>query len=183
MRRARQVIAAVALVGCCAAAAGAGTWSAFSDTTASQANDFAAGTVHLTDNDAGAALVTLSGAMPGESSTGCILVTYGGSLDADVRLYATVSGPLAPYLTVTVTRGTDPTPSFGSCASFVADTGDLFEGALSSYPVSFGAGIADPDVWSSGESHSYRMRIELADNPAAEGLSATATFTWEARNR
>ena len=183
MTRARRALGAVMLVGCCAAVAGAGTWSAFSGTTASEGNSYAAGTVLLSDNDAGTALLSLTNAMPGVSDAGCILVTYGGSLDADVRLYATVSGPLSPYLALTVTRGTDSAPSFGSCDSFTPEAGDLFAGPLSSYPTSFGSGVADPDVWSTGESHSYRLRVELADNPAAEALTATAAFTWEARNR
>ncbi|MEX2196212.1 MAG: hypothetical protein WD844_13080 [Thermoleophilaceae bacterium] len=183
MTRVQRRLAAVALVGCCAAVAGAGTWSAFSDTTANESNGYAAGTVLLSDNDAGTALLSLSGAMPGASSTGCILVTYGGSLDADVRLYASVSGALAPHLVLTVTRGTDAAPSFDSCASFSPEPGDLFDGPLSSYPGTYGTGIADPEAWSTGESHSYRVRAELADDPAAENLTATATFTWEARNR
>lgn len=141
MRRASKALLSLVGVGCVAAVAGAGTWSAFSSTTASTGDSFAAGTVQLSDNDAGSALLSLSSAMPGASSTGCVLVTYGGTLDADLRLYASVTGDLAPYLTLTVTRGTDSAPSFSSCAAFTPDAtnyvgagpGVVYSGPLSGY--------------------------------------------------
>lgn len=191
----RRVLLALIVLGAMAAAAGAATWSAFSSTTGSSGNSFSAGTVLLTDNDAGAAMLTLSLARPGDSDTGCILVTYGGSLSANVRLYATVGGTLAPYLQVTITRGSDAAPSFDSCASFTPDATDflglgpgiVFSGTLSALPGSFGAGLLDPtaglaETWTTGESHSYRIRVELLNDPAAENKSATATFNWEAGN-
>ena len=126
----------------------------------------------------------------------CIKVTMSGSRDSTVRLYASVSGSLAPYVNVTVTRGTDASPSFSSCASFSADATDylgsgagvVYSGLLSAYPASYASGIVDPkaatpETWSQNESHSYRFAITLANNAAAQGLSASATFTWEARNQ
>jgi hypothetical protein len=110
-------------------------------------------------------------------------------------LYATVSGALAPYLTLTVTRGTDSAPSFSSCANFTADATDyigqgagvVYQGSLSGYPTDYASGIVDPkpatpETWTTGEAHSYRFNISLDNNLAAQGLSATAAFTWEARN-
>jgi predicted ribosomally synthesized peptide with SipW-like signal peptide len=195
MRRASKALLALVGVGCVAAGAGTGTWSAFSSTTGGTGNTFAAGTVALSDNDAGSALLSLSSAMPGASSTGCVHVTYGGTLDSGVRLYASVTGDLAPYLTLTVTRGTDSAPSFSSCASFTPDAtnyigagpGVVYSGPLSGYPTSYGAGLVDPtsgapETWASSESHTYKLRIELGSDSAAEARSSTATFTWEARN-
>jgi hypothetical protein len=171
------------------------SYSAFSRSTANPGNSFAAGTVTVSDNDAGAAMLSLSSAQPGNSDTSCIRVLYSGSLDATIRLYATVSGSLAPYLALTVTRGTDASPAFDSCSSFTADTtnylgsgaGVIFSGLLSAFPTSYSAGIVDPlsgapETWTTSEVHSYRVTISLNNDPAAQGLSATASFVWEARN-
>jgi len=172
------------------------TFSTFSNTTSNSNDSFATGTVTLTDNDAGAAMLSLASAKPGNASTGCIKVTYTGSLDSTVRLYGTVSGSLAPCLQLTVTRGTDSAPSFASCTNFTADAtnyigagaGVIYSGVLSGYPVSYGAGVVDPTsgapaTWSTNAAHSYKFVVSLVNNPSAQGLSSTATFTWEARNQ
>ena len=187
----RRVLLSLLVVGVAGAVAVVGTWSAFSATTGNAGNSFSAGTVHLTDNDAGAAMLSLSNARPGDATTGCILVTYGGTLDADVRLHGAISGDLAPYLNLTVTRGTDSAPSFSSCTGFTADStnyigagpGVIYSGPLSGYPAGWDAGTADPDTtWTAGESRSYRLRVELANDENAEAKTASATFRWEARN-
>jgi hypothetical protein len=177
------------------AAATTVSYSAFSQSTASPGNSFAAGTVAVSDNDVGAAMLSLSSAQPGNSDTSCIRVLYSGSLDATLGLYATVSGSLASYLTLTVTRGTDASPSFDSCNSFTADTTDylgsgsgvIYSGLLSAFPTSYSAGIVDPlaatpETWTTSETHSYRFTVTLNNDPAAQGSSATASFIWEARN-
>jgi hypothetical protein len=166
-----------------------------SSTSASAGNVFAAGTVSVSDNDSGAAGLSLSSALPGNSDTSCIRVTYGGSLDAALRLYADVSGGLAPYLSLTVTRGTDASPAYDSCASFTPDgtnyqgagPGVVYSGLLSAYPTSYDAGVVDPptgpvETWTAGEARSYKLTVTLGEDPAAQGLSASATFRWEARN-
>ena len=97
------------------------TWSAFSGTTANPGNSATAGTVALTDNDAGSASFTLSDVAPGDTDTSCIQVTYTGSLPALVRLYGTTTGTgLDPYLTLEVTRGTGA-GTFDDCTGCVAD--------------------------------------------------------------
>lgn len=179
-----------------AVTAGSATYAAFSGTTSNTGNAFAAGSVVLADNDSGTAMLSLSGAKPGNSDTGCIRVSYTGSLSATVRLYASVSGALPQYLNVTVTRGTDPNPTFDSCASFTADgtnyigagAGVIYSGTLSAFPTTYAAGIVDPTsgspaTWTNPTAHSYRIAVSLANNAAAQGLSGSASFTWEARNQ
>ena len=171
------------------------TVAKFSATTSNPGDSLATGTVSITDNDAGAAMLSLASAKPGNSTTGCIKVTYTGSLDSTVVLYGTVSGSLAPYLQLTVTRGTDSAPSFSSCTNFTPDAtnyigagaGVVYSGLLSAYPANYAAGIVDPTsgsphTWIQNEAHSYKFVVSLNNNPAAQGLSSTATFTWEARN-
>jgi hypothetical protein len=191
----RNLAFVAVVIGAVSAATGTATYSAFRSTTSSEANSFASGTVSITDNDSNGALLTINAGKPGSTDTGCIKVTYGGSLDAGVRLYANVSGALAPYVTLTVTRGTDSAPAFKSCNSFTADPtnyigngpGVIYSGALSGFPASWTSGIVDPtsgtpETWTTNEIHSYRFVISVDDTNANQGLSATATFLWEARN-
>ena len=174
-----------------------GTWSAFSDTTDNAGNTFSAGTVTLTDNDAGVAMLSLSNAKPGNTDTGCITVSYTGSLASTVRLYGTTTGTgLDPYLNLTVTRGSFTTPpAYDSCTGFTADAvnyigagnGVVYNGTLQGYPDSYTAGIVDPtsgtpESWTNPESHVYQITVTVQDNNLAQGKNATQTFTWEARN-
>lgn len=188
--RLRRWIISALLVGIVGTVTGSATYAAFSSTTADGGNLIAAGTVVIGDNDAGGAMLSLAGALPGDSDTGCIQIAYSGTLDSTVRLYGSVAGALAPYLTLTVTRGNG-----ASCAAFAADATDyigagpgvVYSGALSAYPATYGGGIVDPipgspETWTIGETHAYRFTAGLNPDPAAEGLSSTATFTWEARN-
>ena len=196
MTLARKLCISALVVGVLGVAAGGVTYSAFSRTTESPGNRVSSGTVSIGDNDSGSSMLSLSNAQPGATSTGCIRTTYTGSLPSQVRLYGTVSGGLTPYLTVTVTRGTDPTPSFPSCTGFTAESTDyigqgagvVYRGPLSDYPASFGAGIVDPrpaapETWTSGEARTYRIEVSLDNNLAAQGQSASAEFSWEARNQ
>jgi hypothetical protein len=199
MTLARKLLAPLLACGLAAVAAAAATWSTFSSTTASPASSFSAGTVAIADNDAGSTL-SVPAMSPGTSNSGCIRVTYSGSLPASVRLYASSTGSLAPYLNLTVTRGTQAAPSFPSCTGFSADPTDyvgagagvVFTGTLSGFVAGhadFASGLADapgsPQTWSANSAHSYMFSLSLpaAAPAAAQGLSSTATFTWEARNQ
>jgi predicted ribosomally synthesized peptide with SipW-like signal peptide len=196
MTRRRKILVTLLVVMAVGTIAGPATYSAFSSTTTSSGNLFTAGTVNITDNDGSTALLSLSNARPNDSDTGCINITYTGTLDSTVRLHANVSGPLAQYLSLTVTRGIDSTPSFDNCGGFAADATDyigagngvIYSGSLSAFPSSYAAGLVDPvagspETWSNPESHSYRFTITLQDVEAAQGLSGSASFTWEARNQ
>jgi hypothetical protein len=193
---ARKIFLTLIVLGGLAAVSGAATFSAFSSQTTNAANSFAAGTVQLTDNDLGGAMLSLSNAQPGATDTSCILVTYSGSLSSTVRLYGSIAGALAPYLTLTITRGDDPSPLFDDCVGFQPDLTDyvgagqgvVYQGALSAFPSSYAAGLVDPipaspETWTTGEAHTYRFVVSLADDNGAQGQSATASFTWEARNQ
>lgn len=189
---------AVAAAAAIAAAVCGAAYAAYAAYVSNTGNSFAAGSVALSDNDSGTAMFTsLTAARANDSETSCILVRSNGSLSSTVRLYGSVSGALAPYPTLTVTRGTDAAPAFDNCTTFVPDAtnyigqgaGVLFNGALSAFPTSFASGITDPAVgggtetWTQNEVHVYRFVINAGTNTAAQGLSATAAFTWEARSQ
>ena len=189
---ARKVLGTVLVTGLLASLAGLATWSAFSATSTNPTNQFAAGTVAISDNDAGSAMFNLSGMSPADpAARRCIVMTYTGSLASTVRLYGTTGGALADYLNVKVTRGSLPSPSFSDCTGFTPDAADhvglgagvLYNGTLTGFADDYTAGLVDPAAgWTTGEVHAYRFEVTLANDDAAQGKSATQSFTWEARN-
>jgi hypothetical protein len=172
-----------------------GVFGAFSSTTSSAANQFASGTVTLADNDAGAAMYSLSNAVPGDSASKCIKVTYTGSLDADVHIYTTSTiGSLGQYVDLTITPGTQATSTFPSCTGFTADPGGaLYSGTLAAFGTaknSYANGVVDypgaTTKWSTNGSAVYQITATLQSSApdAAQGLTTGShTFTWEARNQ
>jgi hypothetical protein len=163
-----------------------GSRAAFNATTSNDTNTFAAGTVVLADDDAGSVMFNLTGMKPGDSSTKCVNVSYTGSLAADVRLYGTVGGTgLATYLTTVVDIGTGATggaaldcTGFTSSSNLHNDTLEAFGTAHTDFSNGLGGytGVTGPVT------RSYQMTVTLLDDNAAQGKTASATFTWEAQN-
>jgi hypothetical protein len=148
----------------------------------------------LIDDDYGSAMLTLSNARPGVTDEGCMRVTYAGSYAPTVRLYGSTTGSgLDAFLDITVVRGT-LAGSSASCAGFNPDATDylgagpgvIFQDSLDEFPDDYEDGLAGPvegseETWTNGESHAYRFVISLADDNAAQGLTASQRFVWEAR--
>ena len=192
MPRTKSLLRSLLAIGAVGALAGFGTFSAFSSSTENPDNKIDAGTVVLTDNDTGSALYSVAGAKPGTTVDRCITVTYSGDLDADVKLYLPDPvGALAPYVDLTVTPGTDSTPSFGDCTGFAADGAPLFTGTLQSFRAAHSGwanGLVDNPAsttkWGQGDTVTYRVQLAVQDTNAAQGLATgTHRFVWEARNR
>lgn len=195
MKTTTKVLLTALCVGALGSLAAMGVFGAFSATTTNAGNTITAGTVSIADNDAGAAMYSLTNAKPGESVSRCIKVTYTGSLDADVHIYTTSSiGTLGQYVELTITPGSQTTPSFPSCTGFVADSGGaLYSGTLANFATtknSYANGIVDyPGTgtkWATNESVVYQVTATLQSSApeAAQGATTGAhTFTWEARNQ
>jgi predicted dehydrogenase len=197
--RRRKRLAGLLVAAAILVPAGGVTYAAYVATTGNSGNRIEAGSVKLDDDDAGAAMLTLANAQPGATDTGCIKVTFNGSLASTVRLYGTTGGTgLDPYLDLRVTRGSNSPsdPGFDSCANFQPDATDyigagsgvVYEGTLQGYPDNYAAGQVDPtagspETWTSSESHVYKIEVTQRFNPLANGLNATQSFTWEARNQ
>lgn len=161
--------------------------AAFTATTDNGSNSFAAGTVVLSDDDASGVMFSMSGMAPGATATKCINVTYTGSLTSDVKLYGLVSSPgLAPYLDTTIDIGTGATGGATfDCTGFTGGT-NLHTGTLAAFGTArtnFGNGAGGWVGATNPSTRSYRITTTLQNNNAAQGLSATATFTWEAQNQ
>ncbi|WP_448614212.1 hypothetical protein [Modestobacter sp. URMC 112] len=139
----------------------------------------AAGTsaVSLVDDRNGAALFTATRLHPGYVETACVALSVSGSAQSfsEVTLSAEVTqDALAPYLQVSVERGTLTDPA--SCATFSG--GQVWDGTLAQLPRTPAAGI--PTGWQPGELPStvYRFTVTVLDDPRAQGLGAAAAFVW-----
>jgi hypothetical protein len=178
------------------------TWSMFTAAHDAGTNSFATGTVVIGDNDASTAILGITGGLPGAFDEGCITIDYSGTVPATVKLYgsqtAASTPSLAQYLDLRITRGTFTTaPSFDACGTFTPDSTDyvgagngvIYSGTLANFDAAHGdysGGLTDPtasaEVWTTGETHVYRIRVTVQNNAAAAGLNVTQTFGWEAQN-
>ena len=143
MTTTRKVVLTVLILGLVGLIAGLGTLSAFSSSTSNPANSFDAGTVSLSDDDAGSAMYSVSNRKPGDTVTRCISVTYGGSLDADVRLSTSSSvGPVGQYVGLSVDKGTATGATFPVCGTFPSQA-TIHTGTLADF-ANGGAGGRSP---------------------------------------
>jgi hypothetical protein len=188
--KSRKILRTLAVVGVLAALAGVGAFSVFSDFTDNDNNEVSAGTVDISDNDAGSALYSVTNAKPGQASPAkCIRVDYTGSLPADVKLYTpSTIGALGPYVNLKVEAGTQTTFN-SNCTGFTAQQ-TLFDAALSTFPTSYAGGVADnpgsETSWDNGESVVYRVTASLSSStPNAQQGATTGlhTLRWEAQNQ
>lgn len=198
MSKTRKMLVTLLVIGVVGTLAGVGTFSAFSSTTDNTGNSFDAGTVYLSDNDAGSAMYTVSNAKPTVSVTKCIKVTYGGTLDADVKLYTTSTiNAVGSYIDLTIDKGTlSGANTFPNCTNYVNETSGIYSGTLANFAStknSYANGIAaNPGAatkWVANDYVVYRFTLTLQDNNLANGGSGGAltsgahAFTWEARNQ
>jgi hypothetical protein len=150
-------------------------------------NQVTAASIDLTDNDSGTAMFNnVTGLMPGTNVDRCIDVTYTGSVDPTaVLLYSngTPTGTLGQYLNLTIDIGNDTADAFRSCATF-ASTSQLYNGTLDGFVAAhanYAAGLSTWDPAGSPETKTFRFRVSVQDNAAAEGLTSTFGFSWETR--
>ena len=191
LSRGRKTLLTLLLVGSIGAVAGIGTFSAFSATTVNPGNTFDAGTVVISDNDAGTAMYNVVGAKPLDVVVRCIRVSYTGTLPSLVRLYTTTPvNAFGQYVTLSVDKGNMPAATtFPNCTGFTSEA-NIFSGTLSSFAAgnttfATGAG-ANPGAqtqWNLNDTLVYRFTLTMQDNPlAVGGTSGVHSFTWEAQN-
>jgi hypothetical protein len=194
-KRTKLALSALA-VGVLGSMAALGLFAAFSATSHNSGNEVVSGDVTLGDDDAGSALYFLPDSHPGDSVSRCIKVTYTGSLDSAVHLYMAEAppGPLAPYVNVTITQGTQATSTFPDCSAFTPSAvGTIYDGTLADFATANGdyaSGLdSEPAVgathWTTGDSVVFRFVVTLdASAPLSAQSQSTGdhTYTWEARS-
>lgn len=165
--------------------------AAFTAQTTNPTNTWSTGTVTLTDNDSDVALfasASNTNLKPGTTyGPRCIHVTYGGALDADVKLYvqsADVTGQLPPYLNLTVDIETiSGTPTFGTCSTPIGTT-QLYSGTLAALTTTHGGWSTGAGSWAAttGQVRQYRFSYTITDHNDAQNKTANAVLTWEAQS-
>jgi hypothetical protein len=195
--RKEKILLSILVVGVTAGLAAFGAFSAFSSQTSNPGNNFSAGTVNISDNDAGAAAYNVSGGKPGSTQSECARVVYTGSLDSVVHLYTPDAiGSLGPYVNLTITPGTQATPN-PDCSGFAPDAaGSVYNGTLSAWASAhhdYASGLsvlpaASATKWVTNDAVVYKIQATLADDNNANGgnsslSTGTHSFVWEARNQ
>jgi hypothetical protein len=195
MSRTERVLVSMLVVGVLCGVTTFGVFGAFSATTQNAGNEISTGTVALGDNDAGSSMFNVTGAKPGDTWTRCIKVTYTGTLPADVRSWlSSTPGPLTPYLSLKLERGTQTTGGFPDCGNFapaatdpvVYDNPFTHPGMPRSTETSLAVAPVGATSWTTGNALALRMTLTLsaALPDAAQGASTgNATVIWEAKNR
>jgi hypothetical protein len=192
----RNLLATVVVLGLLIATIGAAIFSTYTSVASNENNTFTAGTIALTDNDAGSALFNVGGFSPGDAFTKCLEVTYNstGGVQSDVKLYGSTTGSgLDQYLDLQIRRGSMPLPGAapGDCAGFTPDATDysgdgpgmVVSSTLRDFPDSYATGITDPvGAWSSGDKAVYEITLTVQSDNTAMGLSAVQDFSFEAHN-
>ena len=190
MTKTRKALWSTLIVAVLGGLAAFGAFSAFSDTTSNDNNQFATGSVAIGDN-ATSPLYDVSDAKPLDTSPDhCIQISYDGSLPATVKLYRSdftmpyTTPNLASYVTLNVTKGSG---SNEDCSDFSGST-SVYSGLLSSFATTYGGGIALTDAsnsgtWNDGDTVTYKFSAQVANDNNAVGLNTgTHSFIWEARN-
>jgi hypothetical protein len=201
-RPSRKVATIVSLIAVPAALAASGlvvaqsSYSAYSATTVNPTNNWATGTVALSDDDNNTAAFSASNLKPGSTGSRCIVVSSTGTLPASVKLYGTgaaTTNALASNIVLTITQGTGGSAA-GGCAGFTAlPTGSgVYSGTLSDFgstATSFASGAgtwntAGVPSGSPAETRTYQLTYAVkADAPnSTQGGTAAIGFTWEAQN-
>jgi hypothetical protein len=184
--------AAVAVSGLVVAQA---SYSAYSATTVNPTNNWATGTVALTDDDTNTAAFSAANLKPGATGTKSLTVTSTGSLASTVKLYATTptsTKDLASNINLTVSQGSGG--SFGSCTGYtpLATGATVYTGTLDSFGTtatnySTGLGTWSPATNPAGtanESRTYQITYTVAANApdTTQGGTASLGLTFEAQN-
>jgi hypothetical protein len=160
------------------------SYSAFTATTSNGPNNWAAGSVVLSDNDSNIAMFTATKLKPGDTGTKCITVTSTGTVPSTVKLYGTglaTTNGLSGYLDLDIDYGVGAN---ANCTDF-SKAGDLYLGTLASIATSYGTGYDNWAPTGTGtETRTYKIVYTVnAGAPNSTQLgTAAATFTWEAQS-
>jgi Camelysin metallo-endopeptidase len=174
-------------------ASGAMVWhasySAFSATTSNPTNNWAAGTVALSDDDSNTAMFNASNLKPGSTGSKCIAVTSTGSLPSAVKLYGTsyaTTNALAANITITVDEGTGGSFA-GGCAGFTSSS-QIYNGLLSTFgtgKTNYATGVGTwAPTGSASDTKVYKIvyTVSASTPDTAQGGTAALGFTWETQN-
>lgn len=169
------------------------SYAAFTGTTRNSGNDWATGSVALTDDDAGTARFQVSNMLPGDTETKCIKVTANATSPGTVKAYVvnpvTSTTNLESRVKVTVNAGTGG--SFADCAGFTPFT--TGNPVVSQLPLStlagansYANGVGGWDVTAGAQSRTYQITwvfdttgLTQAQIDAFQGSRTGIDLQWE----
>ncbi|WP_432545861.1 hypothetical protein [Kineococcus sp. SYSU DK004] len=170
------------------------SYAAFTQETRNDGNTFQGGQVTLGNNRTATTDVMFDSTdapmTPNNPRKRCITVTYSGNVGATVKLFGTAgTSDLAPHLNLQVEAVTAHNLADGSaCDGATPDTGVgtagvLYNGTLDGFTTSHNSYANGVDGWTvtgtGSVSRTYRFTATLQDVNAAQGKSATASFSWQ----
>ena len=169
------------------------SYAAFSGTTRNSGNDWATGSVALTDDDNGSARFQVGSMTPGDTDTKCIAVTATASAPGTVKGYAVnpVTSPqhLEDHIMVTVRAGTGG--GFGSCTGFtpLAQNSVVIPGVSLSTLATFNtyaSAVGGWDVSTGTQTRTYEITWEFdtsgmtqTEIDRLQGAHTGIDFQWE----
>jgi hypothetical protein len=168
--------------------------AAFTSSTANTGNTLTSGSVGITNERTGSVVFSgVSGLIPGNTATKCVTVTYGGTVAASVKLYASAYSDtgLADDLHLTLEEGDGGT--YTSCTGFTRTSYLINDQALAT--VFNPSGTASRRDYASGlggtwtpaanptvKTYRFTYSLPPATGNSAQATNVAVTFTWEARS-
>ena len=140
--------------------------AAFTDSTSTAGDSITAGTVSLTSDTDGSALLDLSGLLPGFSQEFCVDVTYGGDTapGSAIQFFGTGSGSTAGWLTDAdgVAEGTDLDDQI-DISVYAADTDCTTNATLAALTGALGGVVGDYQIGSTTDLASFATSASPID--------------------
>jgi hypothetical protein len=164
--------------------------AAFTAQTRNSGSNWETGSVVLSDDDQGAAAFRVTGALPGQTGTKCIVVTSQSNVPGEVRLYVSQVGALGLENNITLVLEIGTGGSFSDCTGFVpsgpaSPAVTLAQGAALSYDYATG-GSPWLTTGAPGENMTYRATwtfdvtgLTQSQIDALQGKSASVDVVWE----
>jgi hypothetical protein len=189
-RTARVGLLAALIVGLAVVAAlvWQSSYSAFSSTTDNGVNNWAAGTVAISDNDSNSAMFTGSPLLkPGDTASRCIEVKKTGTLPGTVKLYGSglsTTNALSSYLDITVEQGSGASTN-GVCSNFAPSGVAIFDGTLAGFTAtnySNGYGNWVPAAGDATRVFRFTYTLRSSAPNGTQGGTASINFTWEVQS-
>ncbi|MFC5501328.1 hypothetical protein ACFPJ4_03625 [Lysinimonas soli] len=168
-----------------------GSNAAFTATTRNTGNNWETGSVLLSDDDLGAAAFRVSGVVPGQTGSRCIVVTSESTVPGEVRMYVDTIGAQGLENNITISMESGSGGSFANCTGFVPDAPPvgpaLSLAAAAASSNSYATGILPwATTGTPGETKTYRATwtfdvtgLTQTQIDALQGKSASADVVWE----
>lgn len=162
--------------------------AAFTASTGNGSNSFSTGTVTLSSAPV-SSVFTVSGLKPGSTGSACVTVSYTGSLESSIRMFASAFGDtnsMGSYITFKIEQtagaGTVTAPSctgYGTALTLY----DFSMASLSTIATGYSSGLGSW-VPSGAATRDYRITYTLSSSApnTVQGSTASITLTWEAQN-